>query len=136
MEYIQLTRINELPDIKGFAPFKAVIALEIEVDEQRRQDISRWLVEMGAMYVMLCGEQLDAWTSSIRQANLEMVDIETMSPEQFVMITEHENERLRTVFWHAKKYAKHTHARLEKIIVIHVSDENRSVDYLSIYNKA
>jgi len=59
-----------------------------------------------------------------------------MTPDQFVMITEHENESLRNVLWHAKKYAKHTHIKLENLVIIHVSNENRAIDYMSIFNKA
>ncbi len=136
MEYIQITKETELPDISGFAPFKAVIAIEDPVSEAKQAQISKWLVEMGALYVMVCGEDSTTWKSSVRQANLEQTDIETMTPDQFVMITDHEDERLRAVLWHAKKHAKHTHAKLEQIVVLHVSNENRSVDYLSIYNKA
>ena len=85
---------------------------------------------------MVCGENSTAWEGSVRQANLEQTDIETMTPDQFVMITDHQDERLRAVFWHAKKHAKHTHAKLQEVVVLHISNENRAVDYLSIFNKA
>ena len=136
MEYIQITEASELPDISEFAPFKAVIAIENQVSDERQQQISNWLVTAGALYVMLCGEHSGSWSDSVRQANLEQTAIEAMRPDQFVMITDHEQERLRAVFWHAKKHAKHTHVKLEQLVVLHVSNENRAVDYLSIFNKA
>ena len=136
MEYIQVTEINSLPPINEFAHFKAVLAIENSVSQSRQIEISQWMVEMGALYVMICGESPGSWSDSIRQANIDKVEIATMTAEQFVMITEHETESLRNVFWHAKKYARHTHAKLENIVVIHISNENRAVDYLSIYNKA
>ncbi len=136
MEYIQLTENNELPDISNFSPFKVVVAIEDLVSAERQTQISEWLVEMGGLYVMLCGENSTSWVDPIRQANLDQTDIQTMTPEQFVMITDHEDERLRAVFWHAKKYAKHTHVKIKQIVTLHISNENRAVDYLSIFNKA
>lgn len=106
------------------------------MSEARRQDISSWLTRMGGLYAMICGEGVALWSASIRKANLDQNDISTMPPDKFVMITEHENERLRNVFWHAKKHAKHTHVKLEKLVVVHVSRRNRAMDYMSIYNKA
>ena len=136
VEYIQINQTSELPDISGFSPFMAVIAVEDQISEHRRDDICHWLTQMGGLYVMICGEDIAVWSASVRKANIDQNDLATMTPEKFVMITEHENERLRSVFWHAKKYAKHTHAKLETLVVIHISRENRAVDYLSIYNKA
>jgi len=136
MEYIQVTEDNELPDISEFEPFKAVIAIQDVVSTQRQTQVSNWLVEMGALYVMVCGTDSTTWVDPIRAANLERTDIETMTPNQFVMITDHEDEALRAVMWHAKKHAKHTHAKIKNIVTLHVSNENRAVDYLSIFNKA
>ena len=136
MEYIQVTETSELPDIAGFSPFKAVIAIEDQMSDGRREIISSWLTQMGGLYVMICGEGVELWSSSIRKANIDQNDIDLMTPDKFVMITEHESERLRNVFWHAKKHAKHTHAKLETLVVIHVSNENRALDYMSIFNKA
>lgn len=136
MEYIQVKPTSELPDISGFSPFKAVIAIEDQPSESRRDEVCRWLTQMGGLYVMILGEDVALWSASIRKVNLEQNDLSTMTPDKFVMITEHENERLRSVFWHAKKYARHTHMKLETLVVVHVSNENRAVDYLSIYNKS
>ena len=136
MEYIQVNQTSELPDISAFSPFKAVIAIEDQFSTARREQICHWLTQMGGLYMMICGEDIELWSASIRQANIDQNGIDSMTADKFVMITEHENERLRNVFWHAKKYARHTHAELENLVVIHVSNENRSVDYLSIFNKA
>ena len=136
MEYIQVTETSELPDIAEFSPFKAVVAIKDPMSDSRRQLISHWLTQMGCLYVMICGEDINLWSASIRKANIDQTDIASMTPDQFVMITEHEGESLRNVFWHSKKYAKHTHSKLETLVVIHVSNENRALDYMSIFNKA
>ena len=135
MEYIQLTEINEIPNISAFSPFKALLVIEDEVSKSRQRQISDWLVEMGGLCLTLCGVGSEGWAKSIRQSNLDQVDIQSMEPEQFVMIVEFQNDIFRNVFWHAKKYAKHTHVKLSELVIVHISNENRAVDYLSIFNK-
>lgn len=135
MEYIQLGEHGELPGIANFAPFKAVLAIEDSVSRERQQQISRWLVGMGGAYVMICGEDCESWQDSIRRANLDQVPLEEMQPQQFVMITTHLHERLRSVFQHAKKYARHTHVKIENVLTVHVADRNREVEYHNLFNK-
>lgn len=136
MEYVQIDKQRTLPDIGRFAPFKAVLAIEDRVDSTRQAEIGEWLVGMGARYVMVCGEDCQSWADAVRAANLCLVDIDSMQPEQFVMITVHHGERLRGVFWHAKKHARHTHVDLQNTLVIHLGEQNRSIEYLSIFDKA
>lgn len=136
MEYVLLEAQGTLPDIGRFAPFKAVLAIEDEVDAARQVAICDWLVEMGCMYAMVCGEGCQGWADAVRAANLRQVDIEAMRADQFVMITQHPGERLRNVFWHARKHARHTHVDLQHTLVIHVGQQNRSIEYQSIFDKA
>lgn len=136
MEYIQLTDHGDLPTIGQHAPFKAVLAVEDRVSAARRQLISEWLVEMGGRYVMVCGADCEDWQAAIRRANLKQVNLDDMQPKEFVMITIHQHERLRSVFWHAKKHARHTHVKLRNLVAVHVGNVNRSVEYLAMYDKA
>jgi hypothetical protein len=136
MAYFQLTEHKDLPGIEYFAPFKVVLAVEDTIDRARQNEISNWLVEMGGKYVMICGSHCKSWEQSIRQANLDQADIENMGPQEFVMITTHEHERLRNVFWHAKKHARHTHDKSNTILAIHIGSQNRSVEYLAMFEKA
>ena len=135
MEYIRLGEQGALPPIGNLAPFKAVLAIEDPVSGDRQRQVSEWLVEMGGMYVMICGANCDSWRDSIRRANLEQVPLEEIRPEQFVMITIHAHERLRSVFRHAKKYARHTDVDLHNIVTVHVSRQDREVDYHNQFNK-
>lgn len=136
MQYFKLAETDALPDIGQLAPFKAVLAIEDSVSSARRDDIANWLVAMGGMYVMICGADCEDWEASLRQANLARLDLEDMNPREFVMITTHQQERLRSVFWHAKKYAHHTHVRIENILTLHVGKQDRSVEYLAMFDKA
>ena len=136
MHYIQVTATGPLPAIAGYAPFKAVIVLEDPVDAPRRREIAQWLVDSGCLYAMICGRDGESWEDALRRANIERVPLDEMEPRQFVMITRHRYERLRAVFTYADKHARHTHARLENLLVIHVGRDNRAVEYRSLYGKA
>jgi hypothetical protein len=136
MQYFQIDENGDLPTIGHFAPFKAVVAIEAEVSDARRAEVCRWLVGAGVRYVMLCGVDCETWSSPIRQANLDQVDLQDMQPEQFVMITIHGREKLRGVFWHAKKHAHHTHVEIDNILTIHIGSQNRSLEYSTIFDKA
>jgi hypothetical protein len=136
MEYFQLTENNGLPGIGQFAPFRAVLANEDGVSLSRQLEISAWLVDSGCRYAMICGSECQSWEDSIRQANLGRVHLDEMRPEEFVMILQHQRERLRQVFWHAKKHARHTHVKIQNTLVIHVGGQNRSVEYHAMYDKA
>ncbi len=136
MEYFQLTENNELPGIRHLAPFKVVLAIEENVSYTRQHEVSNWLVEMGGKYVMICGDNCQRWEETIRQANLSRINIKDMKPEEFVMITTHAQERLCYVFWHAKKHARHTKVKFANIVTIHIGNQNRSVEYHSIFSKA
>lgn len=136
MEYIQLTESSVLPGIGHLAPFKAVLAIEHPVSRTRQHEIAAWLVETGCRYVMICGKDCQDWEAQVRRANLGQVSIENMTAEEFVMITTHAHEGLRSVFWHAKKHARHTHVEMENIVTVHIGNQNRSIEYLSIFTKA
>ena len=135
MQYIQLGEQGELPEITDLGPFKVVLAVEDSVSRERQRQISRWLVEKGCVYVMICGSDRDSWQDSIRAANLEKVNLEDMQPQQFVMITQHPHERLRSVFRHARKYAHHTHVDAANIVTVHIANRNREVEYHNLFNK-
>ncbi|MDH3635656.1 MAG: hypothetical protein OES20_13235 [Gammaproteobacteria bacterium] len=136
MEYFQLTENSDLPNIEQFAPFKVVLAIENPTSRDRQLEISNWLVRAGGKYVMICGEDCESWEQIIRQVNLDQVDLDHMQPGEFVMITVHKHERLRNVFWHAKKHAHHTHVKFDHILTIHIGNQNRSVEYQSMFGKA
>ena len=136
MQYFKLAEQDELPDVGHSAPFKTVLAIEDDISRPRQLEVANWLIEEGCRYVMICGQNCEGWQQTIRQANLDMFDLEDMLPEDFVMITTHAHERLRNVFWHARKHARHTHVKFTQVITLHLGKQNRSVEYLAMYDKA
>ncbi len=135
MKYIWLADANDLPDINQYAPFKALLSVDEAVSTERQQQISIWLVIMGAMHVTIRGEDCLSWKESIRQANLDMVSLDEMQPEQFVMITIHPSEGLRSVFRQIKKHARHTHVDLDFTIIVHLAKQSGDIEYHSIFSR-
>ena len=135
MKYIWLNNISELPDISQYAPFKVLLSIDEPIVEDRRQQISTWLVEMGALHITIRGEDCLDWKESIRQANLDKVNIEDMLPEQFVMITTHPYEGLRSAFKQLKKHARHTHVDLDFTVIVHLAPQSSDVEYQSIFSR-
>ena len=135
MEYIQVREYGELPGIGQRAPFKAVLAVEDAVSRERQREVADWLVAMGGMYVMVCGQDCESWQQAIRQANLERVPLDDMQPQQFVMITMHMHEKLRAVFRYASKHARHTHLKLNNLLTVHVANQNRELEYQNLFGK-
>jgi len=136
MQYFKLSEQGELPDIEHCAPFKAVLAIEDDINRPRQLEIANWLIGKGCRYIMICGENCEDWQQTLRRVNLDLFDIEDMKPEDFVMLTTHAHERLRNVFWHAKKHARHPQVKFTQAITLHLSQQNRSVEYLAMYDKA
>ena len=127
---------SELPDISACAPFKAVIVAERAVSGERRAEISEWLVEMGCRYLISHGEGCQFWTDSMRKANLDAFDIDSMSARDFVMTTTHPTEPLRWVLWFAKKIAKHPEHTFNEVLILHLADWSRSTEFIAMYQKA
>ena len=136
MRYVHIRHWTELPDISDCAPFKAIIVAESPVSRQRRAEISVWLVDMGCRYLMSCGEDCESWTDSVREANLAMFDIDSMAARDFVMTTSHPTEPMRWVLWFAKKMAKHPENKFKELVMLHLADQDRSTEYLAMYQKA
>ncbi len=135
MKYIWLKDTNDLPNINQYAPFKVLLSIDLALSPEDRQQISSWLVEMGAMHVTIRGEDCLNWKESIRQANLEKVKLDEMQPEQFVMITTHPFESLRSLYGQLKKHAKHTHLKLDLTVIVHLALQSGDAEYCSIFSR-
>lgn len=136
MRYINIHRLTELPDISSLAPFKAVISIEEQISAERQAEISAWLVDMGCRYVMTRGESCDSWSKSVREANLAVFDLYSMSAGDFVITTAHRFESLKSVFWYAKKVATHPEIDFKECVIIHLGGGDRSDEYQGMFHRA
>ena len=135
LEYVRLTNDSELPSIDSLRPYKAVVVVEIEVTAQRRDAISRWLVNTGCLYMMACGLNCSTWDDSVDLANLGQFNFGEIPEDSFVMTTWHEHDSLGDVFWFAKNSAFHPTIELTNTIIVHLSETDKSMKFKAEYGE-
>ena len=135
IEYIHIKPDLKLPNISQFAPFKGILILEKDTEETWQRLVSKWLIDMGCLYMMAWGIECSSWDDSVDMANLEAFNFQ-IPEEKFVITTWHENEKLNEVFWFSKHNAHHPCVELKSTIILHISDSNRTEDLLGRYKSA
>lgn len=134
VEYLQLSN-NQLPNISYLQPFKCIVLIEELVQRERQQNISKWLVNSGCLYMMAWGIESSSWDDSVDDANLELFSYEDIPDERHIITTWHEQESLREVFWFCKNSAKHESHILDNVLILHISDQNRNEEFLHLYKE-
>ncbi|GHB74153.1 hypothetical protein GCM10008107_24380 [Psychrosphaera saromensis] len=133
MEYVQLSGLCELPDISCFGKFKSIVVVEEEVSELRQNQISKWLVDSGCLYMMAWGVEASSWDTSVDLANIAQFENAEIPDESLVLTTWHDDELLFEVFEFSKFSAFHRYHELNPIIV-HLSSINKESEFRSVYN--
>jgi hypothetical protein len=103
--------------------FRAVVVAEAAVADERRAEISQWLVASGCLYMMAWGTECRAWQDAVNLANLQSWEFGTIPDDCLVITTSHPDETLADVFWFSKYTAMHPCAPLEKVVLIHITKE-------------
>ena len=136
MQYIHLTPATEPPDVSALSPFKVVVIIEDIVTRERRDGISRWLVESGCLYVMARGHDSDSWQDSIQAANATAFDVDKIPDDQLIIATSHGDEPLDDVFWFSKYTAMHPCHTLETVLLLDLTTEGRQREMCAAYDAA
>ena len=133
LRYLQLQPESSLPDISTINPFRAVVIVEDQATPDWQYRVCQWLVKSGSMYVMAWGNGCEAWHDSIDLAHLEDSKYEQIPEEKLVITTWHENEPLKDVFWFSKNLAFHPAVEISDTLILHISNQDRSLEYLAQY---
>jgi hypothetical protein len=136
VQYLQLQPESKLPDISALNPFRTVVIAEEPVALDWLYKVSSWLVWSGTLYVMTWGNSCEYWHDSIDFANMEVFNFEQIPEEKFVMTTWHENEPLEEVFWFSKNSAFHPIVEISNTLILHISNRDRSLEFLSMYENS
>lgn len=113
----------------------AIVCIETDdVSELRRSEVSAWLVENGCLYAMAWGPSSSLWDDAIDEANLAAFDYAEIPEDKFVMTTWHPDEELPDVFWFAKNAAQHPSVKLNRCVLIHISELDRETELLKMWN--
>lgn len=133
MVYIQISASSALPDISASPPFKAVVIVDEGVTADRRSAVGHWLVEAGCLYMMAWGTECSAWQDAVVLANREAFEFGEIPDDRLIITTCHENEAPVDVFWFAKHSAMHPCARLDDVVLVHVSRDARERELTDEY---
>jgi len=136
VQYLQLQPESNLPDISALNIFRTVVIAEEPVTPDWLYKVSSWLVWSGTLYVMTWGNSCEYWHDSIDFANMEVFNFEQIPEEKFVMTTWHENEPLEEVFWFSKNSAFHPIVEISNTLILHISNRDRSLEFLSMYENS
>jgi hypothetical protein len=135
IQYVHLKPDEPTPSL-GSAPFCALIVSEAAAGDAWRERVTEWLVESGCLYAVAWGLDCEAWHDSVDEANLREFDYGDIPDDQFVMTTWHSNEPLSEAFWFAGQCASHPTVELNRIIIVHVSDEPRKEEMLQTFDES
>ena len=78
-----------------------MVILEGDYGADWQDEVSRWLVDSGCLYMMAWGPRCSSWDDSVDWANIGSFGDEEIPDAAFVMTTWHDDEPLDEVFWFA-----------------------------------
>lgn len=110
-----------LPPVRPQEPFRAVVIVEQDVQDEWRNAVSAWLVDSGCLYMIAWGRECSAWDDAVDWANLEAHNFGDIPEDALVMTSWHDNERLAEALWFAGQVAQHSEVELTDTLIVHVS---------------
>src|SRR5205085_10605757 len=54
--YVRIAEGEPLPDISEYAPYRAVVVIDATHSDEWQNEVSKWLVDTGCLYMMAWGE--------------------------------------------------------------------------------
>lgn len=135
MTYLRLEPGSMVPKIT-YGPSRMVVVVEEDVSDEWRARVSDWIVRSGCLYMMAWGINCSSWDDSVNWANIDEFGIKSIPEASFVVTTWHDDEPLGEVFWYSKNCALHSVVNLERTIILHISKQERSDEFLLAYAAA
>ena len=138
VSYLQLQPNGALPDISYLAPFKAVVVLNAEYSSNWQDEVSKWLVTCGCLYMLAWGPACTTWDDSVDYANMFEHVAHAVPVDKFVMTTWHKDESLEEVFWYAQFNANFSYNDLElsNALIVDVTIDDRKAEMISLFREA
>ena len=127
-----------LPDISRLRPFKAVVVLNASYTSDWQDEVSKWLVTSGCLYMMAWGPACTTWDDSVDWAVRVIYPGDETPDEKFVMTTWHDDESLEEVFWFAQFNGSFNYNDVELVnaLILDISDEHREDEMISLFDRS
>jgi hypothetical protein len=135
--YIHLppdSRFPELPCLKT----RVVVVVDADVSREWQMLVSKWIIDIGCLYMMAWGIACTSWDDSVDYAHLEKYDYdcERIPEDDFVITTWHDDDTLAEVFRYAKGELAHPNFELNRTIILDITRGNRSAKIIQEYTEA
>ena len=133
--YVRVSEGAALPPIDEYRPFRAVVVLDSDYSGKWQDEVSRWLVDAGCLYMMAWGPNCTRWDDSVDYAQIAKYPDGAPDPD-FVMTTWHEDETLEEVFWFAGFCASDQYGLIKHSLIVHVGTVDRGAELVALYAQA
>lgn len=133
---VRISEQDDLPAVDEFGPFRAVVILDAAYTDEWQDEVSRWLVDSGCLYMMAWGPGCSSWDDSVDHAMRQKYLPDQASEHQFVMTTWHDDETLEEVFWFCQFCAFDPYGLIEHTLIVHVGNADKEAELLGLFEKS
>ena len=130
--YLHLPAGADLPSIPP-APCRVVVLIEQDVTREWQDLVSRWIVEIGCLFMMAWGLNCSSWDDSVDWANLEAWNFDEIPDEHFVLTTWHDGAPMSDAFEVCRLNAFHPTIALPRAIILDIVETSREVEIRARY---
>ncbi len=127
---------DAVPPVREAHPYRAILVIEEEVSQEWRNEVAKWLVESGCLYLVAWGVDCEGWHDTVDWTNLEAFDFGDIPDDKFIMTTWHDKEPLSEAFWFCGNCASHPDVYLSDTVIVHIAREERGVAILEDFSNA
>ena len=131
--YIPISENSPLPEIVQFRHFRAIVVVDAPYRDEWQDEVSRWLVDAGCLYMMAWGLNCSSWDDSVDYAQIQKYLPGDAPEEEFVMTTWHDDETLESVFWFAQFNAHDPYDLITNTLIVHVGTADRGTEFLTLF---
>ena len=128
MRIIEISESGGLPDTSHLAPFCAAVIIDKKLSARRQFEVSRWLCDMGCLYMCAWGVECSTWDDSVDLANLEHFNFGEIPDDNFVMTTWHTDDSLDEFFEYVNLTAIHPTIDLKQTLIVHIGGSDRRAE--------
>ncbi|EBA16821.1 hypothetical protein RSK20926_03414 [Roseobacter sp. SK209-2-6] len=133
-KYVHLPADVPISIPTGMTRFKCLILIEREISNDYRNEVSAALVAAGCLYALAWGLDCSIWDDAVDWAFLEHYDYGEYPEDKFVMTTWHDNETLEETVDFAKHCTEYSNVKLDDILVLDFSKQERSDFIQKLYS--
>jgi len=129
-QYSHTSPESDLANSPIESPFAAVIILDTQITPEWRDEVSRWLVRSGCLFMMAWGVDCVDFHDSVDRASINEFDGEEIPDDKFVLTTWHDDEPLEEVLWFAQHAAHHDAFDQKRLLILDIAHQPREENIL------